>query len=170
MPNCQTTLQLHIPTALQEATPQTFLQLNNLVRHRSNRAYRDGKEVLLDQRTTSRCIPPDKSKLEMCFDCTNYQSQFPEKVLLENPRLPTPSSSTKTATRNSGASMRWTRARSSARTGGISSATPFMHYLFVISWLVFLQGRKHTRYAASWNSGQCTRRSRSSAALRQRQI
>lgn len=35
-----------------------------------------------------KMYPSDKSKLEMSFDCANYQSQFPERIPLQPSPVP----------------------------------------------------------------------------------
>jgi hypothetical protein len=96
-----------------------------------------------------KMYPSDKSKLEMCFDCTHYQSQFPENVPFENHVF-------QTIFLNKGRDSKlWSideidESKIIRKDWWHQLCHSFTHYLFVIPWLVFLQGRKHTRYAASW--------------------
>lgn len=60
-----------------------------------------------------REYPQDRSKLEMCFDCTNYQSQFPPNVPFDHHVFQT------IYLNQSRDSHLW----SSAKTGGINFAT-----------------------------------------------
>ncbi|TYJ51265.1 hypothetical protein B9479_008175 [Cryptococcus floricola] len=96
-----------------------------------------------------KMYPKDPSKLEMCFDCTNYQSQFPPNVPFEQHVFQTIYLNT-------------------ARDGHLWSDEEidknkiirkdwwhqlchgWTHYLYVIPWMMFLQAKNHTRFAASW--------------------
>ncbi|WVQ75208.1 hypothetical protein IAR50_004820 [Cryptococcus sp. DSM 104548] len=96
-----------------------------------------------------KMYPKDPSKLEMCFDCTNYQSQFPPNVPFEQ-------------------HVFQTIYLNAARDGHLWSddeiakdkiirkdwwhqlCHSWTHYLFVIPWMMFLQAKNHTRFAASW--------------------
>lgn len=96
-----------------------------------------------------KMYPKDRSKLEMCFDTTNYQSQFPERVPFED-------------------HVFQTIFLNKERDGHLWSDDEidkdkiiradwwhqlchnFTHYLFVVPWVMFLQGKKHTRFAGSW--------------------
>ncbi|MBA7492574.1 hypothetical protein ES702_03124 [subsurface metagenome] len=96
-----------------------------------------------------KMYPKDMSKLEMCFDTTNYQSQFPERVPFED-------------------HVFQTIFLNKARDGHLWSdqeidkdkiiradwwhqlCHSFTHYLLVVPWMMFLQGKKHTRYAGAW--------------------
>ncbi|CAJ2504985.1 Uu.00g123790.m01.CDS01 [Anthostomella pinea] len=91
----------------------------------------------------------DRSKLEMSFDTTNYQSQFPERVPFEQHVFQT---------------IYLNKARDGAlwTDGEIREdkiirkdwwhqlCHSYTHYLFVIPWMMFLQAKNHTRFAASW--------------------
>jgi len=91
----------------------------------------------------------DPSKLEMCFDCTNYQSQFPPDVPFEQHVFQT---------------IFLNRARDGAlwtldaidprkiirKDAWHQLCHAWTHYARVVPWLHFLQGRRHTRFAAAW--------------------
>jgi hypothetical protein len=96
-----------------------------------------------------KCYNDDRTKLEMCFDCSNYQAQFPPQLDFENHVFQT------IFLNNDRDRKSWT----------IDEINPdkiirkdwwhqlchsWTHYLFVVPWMWLLQGRKHTRYAASW--------------------
>ncbi|KAI0382195.1 FAD/NAD(P)-binding domain-containing protein [Hypomontagnella monticulosa] len=96
-----------------------------------------------------KMYPEDKSKLEMCFDTTNYQSQFPEKVPFEQHVFQT-------------IYLNKDRDRKLWTDGEIREdkiirkdwwhqlCHSYTHYLFVVPWMMFLQAKNHTRFAASW--------------------
>lgn len=91
----------------------------------------------------------DPSKLEMCFDCTNYQSQFPPDVPFDQHVFQT---------------IFLNRDRD-GHLWSLDAICPekiirkdwwhqlchgWTHYAFVVPWMHFLQGRRHTRFAAAW--------------------
>jgi hypothetical protein len=96
-----------------------------------------------------KMYPEDRSKLEMCFDCTNYQSQFPASVPFDKHVFQTIYLNTD-------------------RDGHLWSINEidddkvirkdwwhqlchsWTHYVFVVPWMWLLNGRKHTRFAAAW--------------------
>lgn len=96
-----------------------------------------------------KMYPEDRSKLEMCFDCTNYQSQFPAKVPFEQ-------------------HVFQTIFLNKERDGGLWTdkeidedkiirvdwwhqlCHSFTHYLLVVPWVMFLNAKRHTRFAGSW--------------------
>ncbi|KAI1116570.1 FAD dependent oxidoreductase [Nemania sp. NC0429] len=96
-----------------------------------------------------KMYPQDRSKLEMCFDTTNYQSQFPENVPFEQHVFQT-------------IYLNKDRDRHLWSDGEIRKdciirqdwwhqlCHSYTHYLFVVPWMAFLQARNHTRFAASW--------------------
>ena len=91
----------------------------------------------------------DPSKLEMCFDCTNYQSQFPPEVPFENHVFQTIYLNKKRD------SHLWSideidESKIIRKDWWHQLCHSFTHYLFVVPWMYFLQGHKHTRYAAAW--------------------
>ncbi|KAH9868565.1 hypothetical protein J1614_007637 [Plenodomus biglobosus] len=96
-----------------------------------------------------KTYPSDRSKLEMCFDCTNYQSQFPPTVDFSAHVFQTI----------------FLNKERDAHLWSIDEIDPtkvirrdwwhqlchsWTHYAFVVPWMMWLQGRKHTRYAAAW--------------------
>lgn len=93
--------------------------------------------------------PQDPTKLEMCFDCTNYQSQFPPSVPFDSHVFQT---------------IFLNKARDS-HLWSIDEIEPskivrkdwwhqlchsWTYYLLVVPWMWALNGRKHTRFASSW--------------------
>lgn len=96
-----------------------------------------------------KCYEDDRSKLEMCFDCTNYQAQFPPKVDFENHVF-------QTIFLNNGRDRsHWTMDQINPdkiirKDWWHQLCHSYTHYLFVVPWMWLLQGRKHTRFAASW--------------------
>ncbi|CZT45259.1 related to flavin-containing amine oxidasedehydrogenase [Rhynchosporium secalis] len=93
--------------------------------------------------------PEDKSKLEMCFDCTNYQGQFPENVDFDDHVFQT------IFLNKDRDSKLWSldeidKAKIIRVDWWHQLCHSYTHYLFLVPWMMFLQGRKHTRFAASW--------------------
>lgn len=91
----------------------------------------------------------DRSKLEMCFDATNYQAQFPQHVPFEDHVF-----QTIFLNRDRDGHL-WTdheidEAKVLRRDWWHQLCHSYTHYLFVIPWLMFLQGRRRVRFAASW--------------------
>jgi hypothetical protein len=96
-----------------------------------------------------RMYQQDLSKLEMCFDCTNYQSQFPPEVPFENHVFQT------IFLNNDRDSHLWTRdeidkSKIIREDWWHQLCHSWTHYVFVVPWMWLLQGKRHTRYAASW--------------------
>lgn len=96
-----------------------------------------------------KMYPEDRSKLEMCFDTTNYQSQFPEKVPFEQHVF-------QTIYLNRDRDRRlWTdheirEDKIIRKDWWHQLCHSWTHYVFVVPWLMFLQARRHTRFAGSW--------------------
>lgn len=93
--------------------------------------------------------PQDRSKLEMCFDCTNYQAQFPESVDFDDHVFQT------IFLNKDRDSKLWSideidESKIIRKDWWHQLCHSFTHYLFVVPWMMFLQGKKHTRFAASW--------------------
>lgn len=93
--------------------------------------------------------PQDKSKLEMSFDCTNYQAQFPEHVDFEDHVFQT------IFLNKDRDSKLWSideidESKIIRKDWWHQLCHSFTHYLFVVPWMMFLQGKRHTRYAAAW--------------------
>ncbi|BFZ61856.1 hypothetical protein YB2330_002934 [Saitoella coloradoensis] len=107
--------------------------------------------------------PEDPSKLEMCFDCTNYQSQFPRVSNpadppsgLEVSRLPLNRHVFQTIFLNKDRdSPLWTMDQINKDKiiridWWHQLCHSWTHYLFVVPWMWALNGRQHTRYGAAW--------------------
>lgn len=91
----------------------------------------------------------DSSKLEMCFDCTNYQSQFPPSVPFEQHVFQT------IFLNNDRDSKLWSideiaEPKIIRKDWWHQLCHSYTHYLFVVPWMLFLQGRRRTRFAAAW--------------------
>ena len=96
-----------------------------------------------------RMYPKDLTKLEMCFDCTNYQAQFPPEVPFENHVFQT------IFLNNERDRHLWTideidESKIIRKDWWHQLCHSFTHYIFVVPWLMFLQGKRHTRFAGSW--------------------
>jgi hypothetical protein len=96
-----------------------------------------------------KCYDNDKTKLEMCFDCSNYQAQFPPQLDFENHVFQT------IFLNNDRDRGSWTIDQISPdkiirKDWWHQLCHSWTHYVFVVPWMFFLQGRKHTRYAAAW--------------------
>ncbi|KAK4981542.1 hypothetical protein LTR66_009904 [Elasticomyces elasticus] len=96
-----------------------------------------------------KMYPQDLSKLEMCFDCTNYQSQFPPQVPFENHVFQT------IFLNKDRDGHLWSideidEDKIIRKDWWHQLCHSFTHYLFVVPWMWLLQGRLHTRYAAAW--------------------
>ncbi|KAL7622113.1 hypothetical protein AAE478_007615 [Parahypoxylon ruwenzoriense] len=96
-----------------------------------------------------KMYPEDKSKLEMCFDTTNYQSQFLENIPFEQHVFQT------IYLNKDRDSKLWTdneiqEDRIIRKDWWHQLCHSYTHYLFVVPWMMFLQAKNHTRYAASW--------------------
>lgn len=93
--------------------------------------------------------PEDLTKLEMCFDCSNYQAQFP-------PNLPFDQHIFQTIFLNKERDGHlWSKdeidkSKIIREDWWHQLCHSFTHYLFVIPFMMFLQGHRHVRYAASW--------------------
>ena len=93
--------------------------------------------------------PEDRSKLEMCFDCTNYQSQFPPEVKFENHVFQT------IFLNKDRDGHLWSideidESKIIRKDWWHQLCHSFTHYLFVIPFIWLLQGHKNTRFAAAW--------------------
>lgn len=93
--------------------------------------------------------PQDRSKLEMCFDCTNYQNQFPPDVPFDHHVFQT------IYLNQSRDSHLWSdgeinKEKVIRKDWWHQFCHSYTHYLFVVPWMMFLQAKRHTRYAASW--------------------
>jgi len=93
--------------------------------------------------------PEDRSKLEMCFDCTNYQAQFPEHVDFDDHVFQT------IFLNKDRDSKLWSideidESKIIRKDWWHQLCHSFTHFIFVVPWMMFLQGKKHTRFAAAW--------------------
>lgn len=91
----------------------------------------------------------DRSKLEMCFDCTNYQSQFPENVPFEQHVFQT------IYLNKERDGHLWTdneidESKIIRKDWWHQLCHGYTHYLFVVPWMMFLNAKKRTRFAAAW--------------------
>ncbi|KAI1356000.1 FAD/NAD(P)-binding domain-containing protein [Xylaria sp. FL0043] len=96
-----------------------------------------------------KMYPEDKSKLEMCFDTTNYQSQFPENVPFEQHVFQTIYLN-KDRDRHLWSDGEIRKDRIIRQDWWHQLCHNYTHYLFVVPWMMFLQARKGTRFAAAW--------------------
>lgn len=95
-----------------------------------------------------KMYPENLSKLEMCFDCTNYQSQFPPEVPFENHVF-------QTIYLNKKDEKLWPideidESKIIRKDWWHQLCHSWTHYAFVVPWMWALNGRKHTRFAAAW--------------------
>lgn len=91
----------------------------------------------------------DLSKLEMCFDCTNYQSQFPPEVPFDRHVFQT------IFLNKHRDGHLWSKDEIDEtkviRTDWWHQLChSYTHYLFVVPWLWLIQGRRRTRFASAW--------------------
>jgi predicted NAD/FAD-binding protein len=96
-----------------------------------------------------KMYPEDKSKLEMSFDCTNYQGQFPENVPFEQHVFQT------IYLNKARDSHLWPideidESKIIRKDWWHQLCHSYTHYVKVVPWMMFLQAKKHTRYAAAW--------------------
>jgi len=91
----------------------------------------------------------DMSKLEMCFDTTNYQSQFPEKVPFEQHVFQTIYLN-KDRDRKLWTDNEINKDKIIRQDWWHQLCHSYTHYLFVVPWIMFLQAKNHTRFAGSW--------------------
>jgi predicted NAD/FAD-binding protein len=96
-----------------------------------------------------KMYPEDTTKLEMCFDASNYQSQFPDKVPFEQHVFQT------IFLNKDRDSKLWSdkeirEDKIIRKDWWHQLCHTYTHYLFVVPFMMFLQARKNTRYAAAW--------------------
>jgi hypothetical protein len=96
-----------------------------------------------------KMYPQDQSKLEMCFDCTNYQSQFPPEVPFDKHVFQT------IYLNKERDGHLWSieeidKDKIIRKDWWHQLCHSWTHYAFVVPFMMFLQGKKHIRYAASW--------------------
>ncbi|KAB5578578.1 hypothetical protein GE09DRAFT_1261742 [Coniochaeta sp. 2T2.1] len=93
--------------------------------------------------------PQDLSRLEMCFDCTNYQGQFPPDIDFNDHVF-----QTIFLNKHRDGEL-WTddeidESKVIRKDWWHQLCHSWTHYVFVVPWLWLLQGRRHTRFAAGW--------------------
>ncbi|KAF2867952.1 hypothetical protein BDV95DRAFT_501998 [Massariosphaeria phaeospora] len=96
-----------------------------------------------------KCYPEDRSKLEMCFDCTNYQSQFPPEVPFDKHVFQT------IYLNKHRDGHLWSideidEKKIIRKDWWHQLCHSWTHFVFVVPWMWLLQGRKSTRFAAAW--------------------
>lgn len=96
-----------------------------------------------------KMYPEDKSKLEMSFDCTNYQGQFPENVPFENHVFQT------IYLNKDRDSKLWPideidGSKIIRKDWWHQLCHTYTHYIKVVPWIMGLQAKMCTRYAGSW--------------------
>ncbi|RYP58638.1 hypothetical protein DL769_008855 [Monosporascus sp. CRB-8-3] len=96
-----------------------------------------------------KMYPEDKSKLEMCFDTTNYQCQFPQKAPFEQHIFQTIYLN-KDRDRKLWSDDEIRVDRIIRKDWWHQLCHSYTHYLFVVPWMMFLQAKNHTRFAAVW--------------------
>lgn len=96
-----------------------------------------------------KMYPQDRSKLEMCFDCTNYQSQFPPDMPFDQHIFQTIYLN-KHRDGHLWSSEDINKDKIIRQDWWHQLCHSWTHYLFVVPWIWLLQGRKHTRFAAAW--------------------
>lgn len=96
-----------------------------------------------------RMYPKDFTKLEMCFDCTNYQAQFPPEVPFDKHVFQT------IFLNNERDRHLWTideidENKIIRKDWWHQLCHSWTHYVFVVPWMWLLQGKRHTRFCGSW--------------------
>lgn len=91
----------------------------------------------------------DKSKLEMCFDTTNYQAQFPDKVPFEDHVFQTIYLN-KHRDGHLWSDHEIDDTKVIRKDWWHQLCHSYTHYLFVVPWMMFLQGKRRVRFAAAW--------------------
>ncbi|KAI8292200.1 hypothetical protein K4K60_009399 [Colletotrichum sp. SAR11_57] len=96
-----------------------------------------------------RMYDDDLSKLEMCFDTTNYQSQFPEKVPFEQHVFQTIYLN-KNRDRKHWTDDQINKDKIIRSDWWHQLCHSWTHYAFVVPWIMFLQAKRRIRFAGSW--------------------
>ena len=96
-----------------------------------------------------KMYPEDRTKLEMCFDCTNYQSQFPQEVPFDNHVFQT------IFLNHERDGHLWSRdeidkSKIIREDWWHQLCHSYTHYIFTVPWQMFVQGKRSVRYAAAW--------------------
>ncbi|KAI1435472.1 FAD/NAD(P)-binding domain-containing protein [Xylaria sp. CBS 124048] len=92
----------------------------------------------------------DRAKLEMSFDTTNYQSQFPRDGVSFDKHVFQTIYLNKSRDRHLWSDDEIREDRVLRRDWWHQLCHSYTHYLCVVPWLWSLQARKHTRFAAAW--------------------
>ncbi|RYP45839.1 hypothetical protein DL768_007865 [Monosporascus sp. mg162] len=96
-----------------------------------------------------KIYPGDKSKLQMCFDTTNYQCQYPEKVPFEQ-HIFQAIYLNKDRDRKLWSDHEIREDRIIRKDWWHQLCNSYTHCLFVAPCMMFLQAKNHTRFAAEW--------------------
>ncbi|KAK4186977.1 hypothetical protein QBC35DRAFT_411438 [Podospora australis] len=91
----------------------------------------------------------DLTKLEMCFDCTNYQAQFPPSVPFDKHVFQTIFLN-KDRDRDLWTDHEIDESKIIRKDRWHQLCHSWTHFVFVVPWMWLLQGRKRTRFAGSW--------------------
>jgi hypothetical protein len=96
-----------------------------------------------------KTYPTDRSKLEMCFDCSNYQGQFPKNIPFEKHVFQT------IFLNKERDSYLWDideidESKILRKDWWHQLCHSWTHYAFVVPWLWLIQGKRRTRFASSW--------------------
>ncbi|KAF4551843.1 Hypothetical protein D9617_12g037330 [Elsinoe fawcettii] len=96
-----------------------------------------------------KIYPQDMTKIDMSFDCTNYQSQFPPEVPFEKHVFQT------IFLNKERDGHMWTideidKSKIIRSDWWHQLCHSWTHYVFVVPWMWLLQGRRSTRFAGSW--------------------
>jgi len=93
--------------------------------------------------------PEDLTRLEMCFDCTNYQAQFPPGAPFESHVFQTIFLN-KERDGNLWTDNEIDPAKIIRKDWWHQLCHSWTHYLFVVPWIWLLQGKRRVRFAGSW--------------------
>lgn len=96
-----------------------------------------------------KMYPKDKSKLEMCFDTTNYQCQFPEKVPFEDHVFQTIFLN-KQRDGHLWSDNEIDKSKIIRSDWWHQLCHSYTHYIKVVPWMMFLQAKNSVRFGGSW--------------------
>ncbi len=96
-----------------------------------------------------KMYPQDTSKLEMCFDTTNYQCQFPENVPFEDHVFQTIFLN-KDRDGHLWSDKEIDESKILRKDWWHQLCHSWTHYVLVVPFMMFLQGKRCVRYASSW--------------------
>jgi hypothetical protein len=96
-----------------------------------------------------RTYPEDRTKLDLCFDCSNYQGQFPADLPYEKHVFQT------IFLNKERDGHLWSideidESKIIRKDWWHQLCHSWTHYAFVVPWLWLIQGRRKTRFASSW--------------------